>query len=112
MRWRELLIAAKKLISNPAKWCQGTFARKPTGDKCAASNPEACQWCASGAVYRATRDGFFTQEERIEAMRRLADAGAHLEPATISFIDINDKGTHEQVMQLFDVAIGDVNAAT
>jgi hypothetical protein len=31
-------------------WCQGVVARNNIGRKCTASDPDAIQWCAAGAI--------------------------------------------------------------
>lgn len=44
---------AWELISDPQRWTQGSFAKNKNGDSIFAIDPDACQWCAYGAL-RAT----------------------------------------------------------
>jgi len=46
----QLLIEARKLISDPCHWTQGTLARNRTGEPCQTTDPAAFKWCSLGAL--------------------------------------------------------------
>lgn len=50
---------AHELLADRAKWTAGSYARNANGTRCAYDDPEACQWCAVGALahcYPVIRD--------------------------------------------------------
>lgn len=55
-----------ELLSDPSKWCQHDEARKSNGDVALARDPEACQWCAVGAMRLCYPDS----GERYEAIEK------------------------------------------
>jgi hypothetical protein len=50
----ETLKAARQLISDPAKWTQGEFARDVDGNEVKAWSEDATCFCAYGAIQRVT----------------------------------------------------------
>lgn len=50
------LRAAKKVIDTPEKWTKEAMARDSDGRIVFANSPDACRWCAAGAVERAAPD--------------------------------------------------------
>jgi len=49
----EKLRAAKLLLTDPAKWTQGAFARDASGYQVKSGSPVAVAWCAVGALIRS-----------------------------------------------------------
>lgn len=90
-----ILRRAKARISDPKNWCKGELARDGYGCKACFDSPNATSWCASGAI--------------------LAEVGFTAEPSAGHFLAkaagcdsipyINDNGTHEDVMALYNRAI-------
>jgi hypothetical protein len=59
----EILIAARTIIADPERWTQGHLARDSEGEIRRPDEPEACKFCAYGAVlYAAHRLGAHDRE--------------------------------------------------
>ena len=105
---KKLLVEARKLISNERCWTQKATAKKLAYDgyleATIATDPDACQWCASGAVekvfasWNSPYSGF--RKQAISALS-MASSGHR------SIIGLNDccHTTHDQVLAVFDKAI-------
>ena len=94
-----ILLAARSLISEPARWTQGTSARDVHGRSDTPGSPDAVCWCASGALQAVTklcRDALYCAA-RSHLERALPDA----RPIAV----FNDTEEHETVIALFDRAI-------
>ena len=99
----EILRAARELISDPARWTQGAFARSFSGENLAYGNdPRATCWCAYGVL------------EKISGEKQFYSAPGHTELNNSCFTEseklfsvpaINDNGTHKDVLALYDRAI-------
>jgi len=101
----EILQRAKALIEDEANWIQEEYALD--AEKCCVSpdDPEACFFCAAGAVYKAY--GSFAGDDP-EAMEYLARAARKMAPPDVAYfviVDLNDTRTHADVMAMFDEAI-------
>lgn len=99
---REILIAARELISDPARWTQGASARTRDGNAALVDDPSACSWCALGATAHEARrlDGFASADALRDAIVLLDTLAG---PNRLPFF--NDHGSHESVLALFDRAI-------
>jgi hypothetical protein len=89
----DVLVAARALIEKPENWTQGAAAQDSKGRRVHPHHPEACRWCALGALTRAgdrAQDGY-------RLLR--AATGAR------SIIELNDDGTHPNILAAFDRAI-------
>ena len=111
MTVKELLIAAKELISDPARWTKGAGARDAKGVSCNTDAPEAVCWCSAGAIYRTTLSGECLDEARRElskAARKLAPELFGDQAFFTDYVGLNDakETTHADVMKMFDTAIG------
>jgi hypothetical protein len=97
MRVSEILIEAKRLISDPDNWLKQLFA-----DADDPTSPHATKFCAAGAIHCAAgiRMIYGSTPLGVPAFEFLRQViGGH-------FIgDWNDKHTHEEVMSAFDRAI-------
>lgn len=93
----EVLKAAREIISAPEHWCQGATARDADGVKTYPADPDACRWCAYGALLKAA--GNF----------RAADDGPLLLaaqlPRGVGIGVFNDSHEHAEVIAVFDKAI-------
>ena len=100
MTTEEILQKAKDRIAAPENWCQEELSRDKSGKRCDPTELTAAAWCASGAIsYVMGRDAVCGDS----AEHALRDASLELFgeiPASV-----NDSGTHEQVMRIYDVAI-------
>lgn len=96
------LRGARDLISDPKRWIQGSYARNDAGLDTGARALDAVCWCADGAldavacgvIYEAARTALFTTR----AMPR-------------GPIGFNDTHTHQEVLDAFDFAITQLEAA-
>ena len=87
---------AKALLSDPAKWAKGQYAKDKDGHAVHVHAPEAVSWCADGAVW-----AFYEKE---------AGASTYLErvvPEAFATVpQYNDALTdHKDLMAWFDRAI-------
>ncbi len=96
----EILKRARGRITAQEDWCKGEFARDKSGKGCSPTGTNAVTWCARGAVDYVTGGGGLSGNY---AHTALTDASFELferGPAVV-----NDAGTHEQVMHMYDRAI-------
>jgi hypothetical protein len=87
---KEILIAAKALISNKENWCQNKSIKK--------KEDGTISYCSIGAIVEIAGVP--------EAWDERQDAFSELRTHTNgSIADFNDSHTHTEVMELFDKAI-------
>lgn len=96
------LEAAKALIQDPNKWCQGSDAQNENGDAVCAWAPTACKWCAVGALWK-TGDAY-------GPARLLLEEVAKKEFGQPGPMSLNDAYSHNAVMRMFDHAISKANS--
>ena len=101
MKNSERLVAAKAVITDEDRWTQGFLARDRLKNKVAPESPCAIQWCAVGALLHASRNVEFIYPPA----RRLLESAAREVSDHFSIVDLNDEGSHEDVMRAYDVAI-------
>ena len=107
----DILTKARDLIADPDNWTQGEEARDKYCFAVSPDSPEACRWCATGAllcVANSDPDILATSYKR--ALGRLTDCAhelmsGHRNPYQCPIISLNDKDGHEQIMLAFDRAI-------
>jgi len=93
----QLLKDARDLISDPAKWTQGSFAKDEQGNIVDAMDSTAVRWCMMGALCHCpARNETYTRA--IDYIRKYTSCG-------IAWY--NDHSSHPQVLKLFDKAIAD-----
>lgn len=99
MKTLTILKRARKLLSNPKRWCQGKFAKDGYGNGCSVDDERAYQFCAAGAVEKAAGGVVEDFHEAAEALSRCVRGG--------SVIGFNDapRRKHEQILAAFDKAI-------
>jgi hypothetical protein len=97
----DVLKAARDKIADPKNWTQGVSARNHDGKYTNPCNYDAVSWCASGALYSAADT---SHELYHEAIAALAGIPAPL-GAVDKVVEINDHGTHAEVLAMFDAAI-------
>ena len=121
----EGLEAARELISDEARWTSGTFARAVDGTPSHPSDPEACRWCAHGAIRRTFDRGtgpVGSDPEYAHACSVLDAAARELYGANSpaiemaagswSYIGVNDVLGHRAVLQVYDRAIARLKASS
>jgi hypothetical protein len=93
------LRAIRELLSDPARWCKGSWARDVAGKKIGPSQEGACRWCLDGAVLTLAGD-----YQDVEVA--LNKAAASLKFPT-GYIHLNDHPTtdHATVLACIDTAI-------
>ena len=104
------LQAIRALISTPATWTQGAFARTADNVACPAVHDAAVRWCLAGAVYRVivdpdSGDNFLAHQRASGAIKA---ALTILHPGFIGgYMTFNDDDMHQHadVLQVLDQAI-------
>jgi len=96
MNAKETLIKAKALIQNPENWTQGCSAVDNFGEEVSPSSPEACKFCALGALDKMN-------DWDAGAFKELAKVARSKYNTCVS--QVNDKLGHSAVMEIFDIAI-------
>jgi len=82
-----------ELLSDPARWAQGAFARDAYGRACASYNPQATSWCLAGAVRHVLgRDGWIYDTALSSLRARIAPGD------NISLF--NDSHSHKDVLDI------------
>lgn len=102
----EQLIAEKQLLSDPACWTKGEFARDKNGVAVNEYSPDAVCWCQHGVIYKVVNDIRFSQVVNWSQMRILKDNIA----STLGFhhaVAFNDypATTHADLMDFYDKCI-------
>jgi hypothetical protein len=97
----ETLKAARDLISDPARWTQGEYARDANRIRTQIASDEAVCFCAQGAIYR------------VGGISHVLDAEMHLNSTCRKrfgrgVYSFNDTHTHAEVIALFDAAIAEL----
>ena len=98
----ETLKAARQLISDPAKWTQGWFAKNERGFTVSEDHPDACCWCALGAMRKVSPSWKGYHQT----------AAILMNGSLLRVSDFNDTHTHAEVLALFDAAIAELEGAT
>ena len=124
---KDVLVRAKEIISDPARWTTGEYAKDVTGLPTAAIDADAVQWCAIGSLRRAAHDLFLEQDRDLHdkrkqrekkrswtgalnrAIAKLNQSASEAAPgsgkhSTTAFNDSKGR-THQEVLTLFDDAI-------
>ena len=101
-----LLVAARTIVADPARWCAWPHALDPDGLKCRGRASRAVRWGALGALDRAASDAKATQHSIAEATVLLNQASvtvASRGPATTHALDLNP--SHTMTVYIFDQAL-------
>ncbi len=104
------VIAARALIADPDGWTRGAYARDRQGQSLATNDPIACQYCASGALFRATE--YDPMNQTSAARMRVDDAHYQVEKdlTHMGIISFNDDNEHPAVLAAFDKTIARLRA--
>ena len=111
----QLLTDARRIISDPNTWTQGTFARNAAGQPVAAQHKDAASWCATGALACALHRRLPIQSSP-SAAHHARECAIHILNATIRALTArhhkkvstyNDATNHSCMLHTFDIAIAD-----
>lgn len=92
----EILIQARDLLSNPARWTQGHLACDELDKPVLVNSPDAVCWCAIGACNKVSgKTG-----EHPDSLRRAAEEMRGWSPS-----QVNDSVGYEATLEMFDRAI-------
>jgi hypothetical protein len=98
---------ARELIVKKERWTQGVFARDTTGEAVPPTYPDACQWCALGALRKITGFHYLYGSESAkrydaaaEILSRAAWAGEYG-----GIVSTNDEAGHAAVLKTYTKAI-------
>lgn len=94
------LKAARKLLTKPEHWTQGSYAKGPQGETRSLREPGVVCWCLKGALLHV-RDGHET------IMDAVLELEATMNSDYMSVIEYNDyiTRTHEDILNLLDETI-------
>jgi hypothetical protein len=107
----EILKAARERITDPQRWAKGDFAYAPdeeTGERgVEAGHPDACKWCASGAIQREDNDEHSLALHALCAAIPGTDEWSDPTDAIEAIARWNDDDSrdHAEVLAAFDRAI-------
>ena len=96
---RQIIEQARALIASPDTWTQGEFARDAEGLAISWRSPQAVQFCLWGALNRAAYEMTGDRRQSITLADR---AAAAMREEGVSLSRVNDTGTHDDVLALFD----------
>ena len=100
-----ILNRALRLIEKPESWCQDMQARDREGSPISPNSPKAVQWCAVGAIRRASTEAF--------RLTPILDISDHLLLQKLnnmcggSLASYNDTHSHEEVLETLREARSD-----
>lgn len=106
MTTREILIAIREKIADPAHWTQECYARDEKGESVNYDAQEACRWCAKGAYYLTSTD-----KRRDDAWKLLLRSAYEIQASHPPTRDgcpiayVNDTLGHGAVMRMFSKAV-------
>jgi len=96
-------IRARKLLRDPKNWNKGHYSVDKNGKKVLSSDPSAVRWCALTACNLFARERDHCRKELSLAAKQMG---------FLSITHLNEHGTHEQLIKMFDLAIGFFNVKT
>ncbi|MCY4549375.1 MAG: hypothetical protein OXC28_13500 [Defluviicoccus sp.] len=101
-----LLVAARTVVADPARWCAYPHALDANGHSCEGRSNNAVCWGAAGALDRAAADAEAAGHDIAEARRHLNDAALRVAggwTSTACLLDL--KAAHAMTVASFDEAI-------
>jgi hypothetical protein len=103
---KEILVEARNLIADPSKWIRGNLALDAEGKRLSDGfDPNACKWCALGAVDKVVGDlageGYYRRFRNVQQKLNYIAVGLGYSYAA----DLNDESDHDTVIKMFDIAI-------
>ena len=107
MNTKEILIAARDLIADPARWTTARFARDEFGNELLdPSSPRAACWCARGAIQKIGGRPDKPGTPAYGAAEYLYKACVALFGKTVFLVNDGPNG-HARILKAFDHAIAE-----
>lgn len=101
-----ILVRAREILADPARWTRGEAARTKTGIATASSSEHATCFCTIGAMERARHELGKRSGEVDRAMQAFRDAIPPGRPRIlISTFNDDPKTKHEDILTVLDTAI-------
>ena len=101
------LRAVRALIEDPARWCQGSWAKDAAGQGVDEESPTACRWCLDGAALKVSRHTARMHGDLWNVLSRAAkDLGY------VGHMALNDEADHATVLRCIDLAISQTDIST
>ena len=101
-----LLVAARTIVADPARWCAYPHALDANGHSCEGRANNAVCWGAAGALDRAAADAKADEHDIAEAHRQLNDAALRVAGGwTGTAWLLERKAAHAMTVASFDEAI-------
>ena len=105
MSAKEILVAARELLSDPDHWTKLVLAKTVNNEPKEPTDPEAVCWCSIGALYKVTGISVSLPDSSATivyaAQRKLEEALGN----DLGIDEFNDCSEHKEVLELFDKAI-------
>jgi hypothetical protein len=101
---KQILIDARKLIEKPENWTKGVFARNKAGVPVWTSAPDACSFCAIGAIAKVNGASELWERESlgVSYLNKVCQKKRGMELAQYN----NSRYvSHADILRLFDTAI-------
>ncbi|MDD9991915.1 MAG: hypothetical protein OXP75_08935 [Rhodospirillales bacterium] len=101
-----LLVAARTVVADPARWCAYPHALDTNGHRCEGRANSAVSWGALGALDRAAADADASHDTFLEAHRQVNHASVRVAEGwtgTAWVLDYN--AAHSMTVAIFDEAI-------
>ncbi len=99
----QILLDARRLLSNHSSWTQGLFARDSNGQPVKPRDAGACCWCLLGAVAACSGDLGITPPP---LLRFLEEMMHYIHGDTFPTLgEMNDYLSHELVLEFLDSCI-------
>ena len=102
---KQVLINARALIADPARWTTAALARTANGHQVEWHDRSAIKWCAQGAIYRAAYDLFGDQKKAMRIGDEVAKSVSAPRWLRVPLPTINDSRGHAAVLAVFDKAL-------
>lgn len=104
---KDVLAEARELLAQPGKWTKGEFARDAFGNRCMVYAPEACSFCAAGALRVAAKSLDCGPGAYLTALAYLQWAIRRVTGNEESFVATTNDGAEsvEEILVYFDDAI-------
>ena len=101
-----LLVAARTVVADPARWCAWSHALDANGHRCGGRADSAVCWGALGALDRAAADAGASHATFLEARRQVNQASVHVADSWTATAWVLDyEAAHTMTVAIFDEAI-------
>ena len=112
MTTNEVLKKARDLLSDSSRWTWNLWARNKDGAYASPASPDACQWCLTGALYKAilgdcSLASLNESESKLyeDCLAKLRTSLSLMGYPMTGVAEYNDTHSHLEVLKLLDKAI-------